>query len=347
VGTRKIVFYSCLFLFIIGINSGFFGTILDWLIGAAWSQSLTNILKQNSQGFVIIFAMCLYFDFAFKKSSAEISDDRIEITDGYFKNLIHLSPLKLLSRNLQIIYSDKSVGNLIDTVVGSKPIYKDVKVNFTLENHATDAMKYYLSYEIEFTADIVEYVIAVAAGQILQNQISNRCKKICDVLVLSSSEINYKDVLKGAGNIRFSRLAKDYVGKTNETPLILKQVPAKEYKNYLPEIAESYYGDVVLLRVKIEKKARGNNTYILLSPPVIQNKSAHYIYWVTDRPMWVRHIEFNTSNFTFNEKKDIYVQPLLINYYNTDTNINANKNKFVLNVHNWVANGQGALLSWG
>lgn len=347
---RAYVFFFLLSLLIIFINSPYITPALDCLMGVKWSKPIVTLLQANSQGLVVAFLIAFYWDvIRSKKPTIVFGENNITISNGVTDILAQFDTrevIKILLNGFFKKHKDNgNVNNIVDLIIPDKEIYTDVRIKYTLVDNANDPAKYVLDYEIEFTSKLKEYVLAVVTNPEMQCRISNNCSLVCDVITIPTlqySDLYSDDLLK---KIDIHKISKDSSGQTRKTPLVMKRVTARDSQKYLTGIKKDDCESVLLFKAQISSDTEVPCTILLSTPEFELDKDDHYIYWVSDRPMWVNQIEFDVSKFTFDSRKKFNVQPLIVNY-KINSNLNKTNDKVILWLHDWIGNGCGVIFSW-
>lgn len=348
---KKYSFFFLLFVFITLINSSHLEPFLDNLIGISWSSGFVGFLKTNTQGFLVLFLISLYFEIIrSKKTTAHFSSTEIFLSNGVVDVLAKIDIRNIFKILLGQFYPKNSANNdmdsLVDIVLPEKNIYTDVRVKYTLTDSETDESKYILKYEIEFTSNLNEYVIAIVAHSEIQERISNTCPKICDVITIPTLHSSFDDFQRIASQINITKIGKDSSGNSIKTPLKLMQLTSKsQILKYTKGISNDEIEKMIILFEKLNSNINDHSTILVSTPEIQLDKSDHYVYWIADRPMWVNCIEFDFSKFTFGGKKNFNVQPIIPSY-KCCTNSTMTESKFTILIHNWLVNGNGIIFSW-
>jgi hypothetical protein len=346
---RKIMFYAILVIILVLSNAGLVAPLLNNILGMSTSNDLGIFLKQSSQGFIVIFVMTLYLDFI---KSNDTGGCRFSADDARFLHKIlsekfntNDNAIENVASSLKLIYNSKNVINLLDTVVNNS-YYKGVRVSYKIENHKSDICKYYLNYDIEFETNANEYIVAIAQNAFVQEMISNLCSGISDVITVPAIKGNIEAYEKHFAISNILKLI-DYSddGKTITRECEVEVVHKLYFGTYLHGIDKKNYDDIIILKYILNNRQNAWIRLHLTAPSIVMNKDDHYIYWVSDRPMFVEQIHIDASCFDFNGNANFNVQPLLVNYYALSPDL-IDKKHICLNVHNWIAVNQGFIFSW-
>jgi len=60
---RQIFYYGSILFIVISANTGHLETLLNASIGVAWSSPVVKFVIENSQGFLVILMLSIYFDY--------------------------------------------------------------------------------------------------------------------------------------------------------------------------------------------------------------------------------------------------------------------------------------------
>ena len=339
---RKIVYYTLVIIIVWAVNSDKLEGLLDTLVGIQWSGPVISLLRNNTQGFLIILLLSIYIEYVggwnnrqyFKKLNGKI-DSLIDKSE-----LVNVGKREDLTTIVKRYYSTNDVAGLTNIIFDKKESYSNVSVLYRLRNSDVGEDYYSLRYEIEFNSNIKEFVFAFVHSASLQDSLSAESDKIGDIFVLSSPD-SFKEEIERIieyDAFNFNGLVKSNNGG-DYVKGVVEKVNKNDYHKYIPNHYHDY--DVELFRVDTSAMTAARFCY---SFECTMSKSEHYLYWNADRPMLIDSIKVDATGFSFDSRKDFILNPCLVN--GKQRVIDQDRDIYTIRVNDWVVRGQGLVFSW-
>jgi hypothetical protein len=250
---------------------------------------------------------------------------------------------QIVNEALRGFYVDASnVLTLTNTVVSTKPHYADVNVELILKDDPNDPGGYLLDYRMGFETAVREYVVGFVERATLCDAIMAEAPRVHDVWTFSdraSLERFAQELVRADSTVRV--IGRSDSGATRFESLHPVPIDAQEYAHYLGKIDPRLYSEVHLFRAPVPGLA--SPVRFATQYQFHMRKSDHYCYWVADRPMYLRQLTFNASDFCAGADITLTPQPVL-----GVSAIEAERDgrSFRFPIENWVVSGQGAILVW-
>jgi len=337
-----------LIAFLVLINSGGAKFILDSALGFSWSSPIINFLERNSQGFLVVFLMALFWDYFYKGSSEK--DDKTSHEISRMMNMLeqyeikHIDAGKILEEKIQDHYGIRTnVSNLVDIVITNKKIHTDVNVSYKLSNSDT-AEKYSLRYQYEFSSSDCTFYIAFLTSSDLQDQLTASTDLFFDMFVFSDTEGLDENVRRMHKDGFYIKAITKNDGTTVEVKAKFKKIPEASYSQLLPSWFNKSTDDILIYKASFSPQKENSVKYVY-SQVYSMDISDNYCYWVSDRTLFLEKIKIDLESF-LDSSADFTFQPFLANSVRTDTLRIRGQDIYELNVHNWVVKGQGVLIIW-
>lgn len=230
---------------------------------------------------------------------------------------------------------------LADTILPDRPPYTDVTVTCTLTDVIDDAERYQLRTTLAFTATISEYVLAVTSSAIAADRLIAECPRISDFRTCSGPEDMagfQKAIVERA--LPIFTLTEDVRGRAIQSLLPMSKVEDGNRAAYLGRLTDELADHVVLYRGTISTQPVTIRLLSTVASPM--HRSDHYCYWLADRPMYIRTLQFDTASFSA-ASRGFTFQPFLgclgFDIRNTD-------GAYRVDLENWIVRGQGVMLVW-
>lgn len=345
---KKAIFYISLIAFLILINSGALSFLLDNVLGFTWSSPITDFLEKNSQGFLVVFLLALFWDFFYKGSSEQ--SNKISTMLSKIVNILeqcdikHSNLNKVIEKKIQEHYGIvTNVSNLIDIVISQKNLHSGVNVSYKLRNLESDN-KYSLRYQYSFVTSDDEFYIAFLTSSDLQDQLSASSNVFFDMFVFSDlggMDENIKR-MKDEGFYIKSITEKD--GMTMEKKAHFKKIPKTSYSQILPSWFDNTSSDISIYKASFDILEKKPTRYIY-TQVYTMDVSDNYCYWVSDRTLFLQKFKIDLEEFLDTDAKFTF-QPFMANSIRLDSMNNIGQSMYDLNVNNWVVKGQGVLIIW-
>lgn len=353
---KKFVYYALILLIIVGSNTGILESLLDAIVGVAWSKTIVDFLKLNTQGLIIILLLSIYLEYIREDPKKLLSKNTVEDLGKEIKSMkgiiekdywTQIDSKSVLKNILQVHYGNTSnVSNLISIITPQKCTYSNVSVLYELNDINDKTDLYQLKYQLRFRCNINEYLIAFVTSAFLQDKISAVCDKINDVFSLSDKN-TMDDALSrissGESSFRLIRQLKE--GPTEQINYPIKKIERSMYPNYLDKIDTKEYENIQLFSCKINDDLGGIIGFIV-SYNFTMRKDDHYCYWVADRPMYLENLTFNATNFSMTPQTKFVFQPFVANFSELADEYYSTPAYHSIDIHNWIVKGQGVILTW-
>jgi len=367
--SRKIIYFSVLISLLYLTNSGDLEKILDYAIGTKWSEPIVFFLKSNTQGLIVILLVTIYLDYIKENPNKKIGEivnslsiikeniNAIKTKQASTESVLnglneHIriirekeeDEIENIKKNIKKLYKIDNINGLINLLISKKPLYFDVSVYYEIRDHKTNHNLYNLYYRIDFTSSIKEYILAIVEYASLQSIISATSTRISDVLTIPAKKHEDQEYTKMINDKScFSVIESSSDNYTIERGLVLTEIQKDHYKHYLNEIDERYYNDIVLYKCDLND-LKDPVRYSVKFPPLTMNKNDHYVYWTSDRLMFLKSITFDARDFSY-ENCRLNLHPLFACYKGDIPDMDRD-NYFCFNINSWIIGGQGAIFSW-
>ncbi|HMJ01371.1 MAG TPA: hypothetical protein VK506_00435 [Conexibacter sp.] len=235
-----------------------------------------------------------------------------------------------------------SLRTLAKLVVPISPPYYNTVVTLGLSDTAS-ADTYQLTYHLEFTAQIDEFVIALTTRASLTDLLLAECPDIGDSFTCSSE----------AGRAAFARqlmtdsappvqvwcLESTPSGATRRRRVALKLLRPAQAAPLLRNLDPAASADVVLLRGTLPGRRGATRRIAHSVRDPLMDISEHYAFWIADRPMYIDRIKVDAAEFS----PGVHLHPMLGNIANE---WEWDGQRCDVAVENWVVKNQGIFLTW-
>lgn len=345
---KKIIFYISLGCFLILVNSGGATFILDNLLGLTWSAPITEFIEKNSQGFIIVFLLALYWDY-FHKSTSSSEDEIVtkidRITNFLENNDINNKNLdELVREKIQEHYRiSNDVSNLLDVVISEKTIHTDVNVSYKLRNGESEG-KYYLRYRYDFKTLDKEFYIAFLTSSDIQDQLVASTDAFFDMFVFSDLKYMNDNIEKMQKEGFCIKAILDKNGTTFENVSKFQKIEEPLYNHLLPGWFDQEKYDILIYKASFQHDCTTPVRYIY-SHEYVMDVSDNYCYWVSDRTLYLEKIQLDLESFLHQNAK-FTLQPFIANGVRSGFPKESSQRIYELNVNNWVVKGQGVIIVW-
>jgi hypothetical protein len=229
---------------------------------------------------------------------------------------------------------------LIDTILPDRPPFADVSIRYTLMD-AGQKGEYRLRSSFTFSAVLSEYVLALTTSAVTADILACDCPRISDFYTCSDTATmqRLRDAID-KGQPPVVRLHENEKKRTVQTQLSLSLLPPSEVAEYLRRLPIELHSGVVLYRAQIADSPELAQLKCIIDSPM--QKSDHYCYWVADRPMYLRELEFDTATFT-TTARGFTLQPF---FGSLSSAVENTSGVYRMSLDNWITAGQGAMLVW-
>lgn len=234
-----------------------------------------------------------------------------------------------------------SLRTLTQLVIPAPPPYYDADITLQLRDSKVTG-KYELTYRLEITAQLDDFIMALTTRASLTDLLLAECPDISDSFTCSD-ETGRKDILRALRKpdppIAVWCLESAPNGVTRRTPIALPPLTEIDSTTLLRQLDADSSRDVILLRGKLPgaKGAPRRISYRVRDSNM--SIGEHYAFWVADRPIFVRRIVIDATQFV----PTVHVHPMIGNIAHE---LEWNDQCCDTLVNNWVVKNQGIFLSW-
>ena len=256
--------------------------------------------------------------------------------------------LQAILNSLRLQYREgEDLSPLGAMILSNRAVYYDVMVELTMVDSKESAADYQYNLSLTFTADLDSYVIALADKPGLCDLLLSECQHITDVYSCSDKQSRQQlaNALANSADT-VSMTERTAGGVTRLRPIKLTSVATKDYGKYLDHLKTDFKDNVSLLTGVLPNR-RSTAPRLTVRLPLALQKSDHFCHWVADRPMYVRRIDIDVSQFTpttSDRSGRVTVQPFMMAGASQEVLCNAPHT--TLAIENWLVRGQGVAVIW-
>lgn len=230
----------------------------------------------------------------------------------------------------------RKIETLVEAIRPDRPPYTDVTATCTLSDGDTPG-EYNLRIRLAFTATMTDYVLAVVSRAVVADILIAECPRISNFYTCSTERGSTSANLLPVHSV--FRVHENATGRAVQIPVELSRVPPSDCDQYLGSIPPEVAAQVELYHAQLSEVPQTFRLVSTISSPM--QRSDHYCYWVADRPMYIRTIEFDTANFSTGDR-GLTFQPFLGSLAFDVRNMGG----YRVDLENWILRDQGAMLVW-
>jgi hypothetical protein len=232
----------------------------------------------------------------------------------------------------------RTLAQLVDPLAA--PYYDAI---VSLELCDVEADKYELSYSLEVTTHLDEYVLALTTRASVTDLVIAECPGVTDSFTCSSAASRaalQAAILSPASPLSVWCLETAPNGSTRRRPVSLRRDDTKPDSNPLISTLDRQAADdIVLMKGRVPGKARSARRLLYRVRDRGMDISEHYAFWVADRPTFVNRIRIDASKFS----RAVHVHPLIGNIAHEWEWVDQQCD---MAINNWLVRNQGVFLTW-
>ena len=349
---RRVIYYGLLVGLLIAIR-----TPAVRLVVEAFGQStetaldVQQSLRNATQGFVILVAVSLYFDFVANWARSQEEDKRFASVRDAVEDLRRistddqlnrLSTEELISAGLNRAYGPQHpINHLVSAVLGARPPILDLTVSYRLTDHPTNADTYCLFSRERYHANLERYVIALVEGPGNLDVLLNICPDLVDFWSCPdrASLDATIDTLVNFSTV--SLTVSSATGVTREIDQRLERLSQADTDLLLSEAPPEVRDRCVLFEADLPPEPIH---MIKVERALVLPRFTCRTFWNADRPIFLRSISFDVRELT---APDVKFELVPFMSASARPSGPTNLNTFELVANNWIVQGQGCVLVWG
>lgn len=338
----RLAFYGSLVGVIILIQSPVGQKLADATLGFEWSAPIFHFLRANTQGFLLLFLLSLFFDlFARRDLERLLEKHRLFSAETIENQLAQLvAPRALVEHGLESMYPTiPSFRRAIDALDLEKPPFTRVTVDIHLTTSKEQPARnctFNLNYSFDATLDRFR-VAFTASANITETLIASGL--VDEVITLErEAELAEVDDHKIA-DIQLVRIEGDHVNR-----LEFKRLSDRKVRRLLGSTLPEGQKDCALFEAKAQAKTPGQCRF-KFSNTCELSVSEGYCYWTSPRTLFLSTLTIDTSRFPNRDQWSFIFQPFLGNA-RLATDAMLGPDRYSLDLQEWIVRGQGVAVIW-
>lgn len=304
----------------------FFGAYVDW-------PKIQLFLSQNNEGFFLAAVIAIYMEVIRPSSLSDMFAAELSTLDSFLQNTSNADGVSFFL--LRQYGGHDRVADLKDTVVSTKPVLLQCRIEMWLSRRGALELTYERRYRIVFDAVIDEFVLGFARSAAIAERLFHDARNVTEVVVLSKGD----DFRSLYGDILAQSPVK-IAGQSTE----LKRLSAKA--GALSGGGLKRGEDYELFSAQTGNTKGELQQFSIDYTKQVANEAFGRHYWIADRPMFVRDIKIDVRAFYSDETIQFDVIPFLGSVGNLGK-VEFAKGECLLVVNRWLVRGQGYCLVWG
>jgi len=310
---------------------------------------LIRLLRAELSGFYALLLIALYLEAGRENRVISLSPDQFssvkKVMEEYISNV---DSKKFIAKAIENAFDDKKAGRLADLLTPNKKVYYDCSVTLTLLQDVENLKSFLYQQTVDFFVREAFIIVAITNSTTAQDALFNIAgvdEVFCDKSV---SSVNDEYLSHFIERSVFEETVVSDGGMLNQVPLKpipLSRAKARSLKQSIPPELKD---DVVFLQVSSTDLNSEKFRLQIKYPPSQFRKTIPYVYWISDRSLYLERIEIDASSFSSDSDESISIMPILSNF---QSKINFDEIQCIdtpvtLRVESWICYGQGVILSW-
>lgn len=307
-------------------------------------------LKADLSGFYVAFLISLYIETFDKKNTFTVKSDDINKIKSFSDTLIKFSDANsLVVASLKKIYKDENIHSLARNVLPQKQIYRATSVKIRLIESKDDKNYFNYTHMVDMTIE-KKYIICAITNSISCQDALFNIEEIDEVYCDVGFNVNDNDYLENfVKNASFRQIVETDGGGISYHNLSSSVLNKNEKSRIIGKLAESIKKEIIMLKLTAPIISSFNNyRYDLHFPSTKFSKSIPFVYWVSDRVLFLDNIEVDGEQFCSQEKIAFSIMPFICGY-NPPFRLDAllcSDMPIKLHINSWVCYGQGIVVAW-
>ncbi len=333
----RFLFPLVLLAFTVVVQAGWIGRI-GFLSGYVGWPALQVFLAANNEGFFLAALIAFYMEVVRPNTFSDFFRLRLETLDAFLGRTSAREGVRFF---LERHYADSGdplrAGDLVDYVVSDKPILRNCDVQLWLELK-TDAAgaRAQQRYRLRYEARLDEFVFAVARSSEVMERLLREHPQITEIVLLdqeadfaaaAAALMAAQPVRMNEEPMRFSRW--DEVDEAALAAAGLRRGP--DYEMHLARVPPARLG-----------RPNSYSVEFHASIPVAAHGTA---YWMCDRPMHVRSISIDVSDYRLSPPLGFDLRVFLGSVQGI-RGADFAGGECLLTVNRWLVHGQGVCVVW-
>lgn len=300
-------------------------------------------IRSEAPGFLLLFVIAVAWDSQLRDETIIIEKEAANFAKEFIDYMHQMaSPREFMAFYAKKYFAVENSENFFSTISDGSTAFRNASVRIILrKSKILNKIEY--SFQTSFEAEISEYIIAVVPDNVYLD-------KVCDARCVTDAKIfremkNPQCLIEEyIDSFRITCCPDDTSKK--EFDLKFRRMNDRRSAEILPNILPEERRNVVLFQSQ-SINTHGKARYISHDPFVSLSFSAPYIFWYTNRPMYINNIEIDATNISEHpDIQRIFVHPNIPNIrvkdeVGRDVSIIQN-----INIRNWLFYGQGIIVCW-
>ncbi len=293
-----------------------------------------------------MFAVALYWEWVWRDYSIPLEKDEFSaVKSALFR---HSKGREAVKKQIARVYGRDDIKTLSEIIVPEAPAMYDVEAFLTLSRTNTQPAGIEYTYESSFQLDAKEYLVAITSNT-LAYQLAMEEPSITEIINVRDELLTQENLSSILQETKLGAQGVDSQGRVFRNELELERVNDRRAATKLGKEDINANGLVyALYRADLPTKneMRASSLRFYFSPPPIKfDETLHYIYWFSDRVIYVRSISIDLSGFLPTDGNVMRIRTNMARAFLQNFDERSQR-KIKIDVNDWLVTGQGVIVSW-
>lgn len=347
--SRVLVYFGSLLATVALINTPVPRIVVSAVLNPEAGDAVARSLGSVTKDLVLVLLISIYFEWVRTREQGEllrgvdskldrIREDMGNATAPAVRRLVFDSATsaELIATALERDIPrapDKS--SLVSLMVQSRPVLRDVSMALRIER--VDQTAVHAGTRIEVTMPSGQMLIAATPSVMHSTALSAACPNVFEVVSLGRQS-SFEEAAKAFGDT-----LECYVESPSRATrrVEFRKVPANALRKYLSPPVGMTVGDIVLFTADL---GEGDFVRVRYHYHWSQDLDQRFVYWATDRPMFIRTITLDMRELVTRLECRVWVKAFL---GGADSLVlDTSDGHTSLSLDRWIVEGQGVAAIW-